>query len=333
MDEDKREGGVEMTKSVESGDRYDVIIIGGGPGGLTAGLYCGRSRMKTLLLEGSSTVSQITVTDIIENYPGIPDIGGFELIDRMKGQAVSFGVEIKSEQVLSVTPARGGGPPRWAVTGESETWEAWSVIVATGAVWRNLGVPGEKTFTGRGVSYCATCDGPFFRNRAVAVVGGGDAAVQEALFLTRFAREVTLIHRRDRLRAAEILQERALASEKIRFSWNSVVEEIIGEEAVSSLRLRDVNDPDRKTVIPVDGVFIFIGLVPNTDFVREVVKCDGNGYIIVDEAMKTSAEGLFACGDCVRKAFRQVVTACGDGATAAHGSELYVDRLKGRAYD
>lgn len=203
-----------MTKSVESGDIYDVIIIGGGPGGLTAGLYCGRSRMKTLLLEGSSTVSQITVTDIIENYPGIPDIGGFELIDRMKGQAVSFGVEIKSEQVLSVTPARGGGPPRWAVTGESETWEAWSVIVATGAVWRNLGVPGEKTFTGRGVSYCATCDGPFFRNRAVAVVGGGDAAVQEALFLTRFAREVTLIHRRDRLRAAEILQERSLANEK-----------------------------------------------------------------------------------------------------------------------
>jgi len=322
-----------MTKEAESGVRYDVIIIGGGPGGLTAGLYSARSRMKTLLLEGSSTVSQITVTDLIENYPGIPEIGGFELIDRMKRQALSFGLEVKSEQVVSIRPVGDGGLPRWTVIAEKGTYETLSVIVATGAVWRNLGVPGETLFTGRGVSYCATCDGPFYRGRSVAVVGGGDAAVQEALYLTRFAREVTIVHRRDRLRAAEILQERALGNEKIRFAWNSVVEEILGEEAVTALRLRDVRDPGRKTLLSLDGVFIFIGLSPNTAFVREVVNRDGNGYIMVDGDMKTSAEGIFACGDCVRKSFRQVVTACGDGATAAHGAEQHADRLKGRAYE
>jgi thioredoxin reductase (NADPH) len=326
------EGGLAMTENAGSVVGYDVIIIGGGPGGLTAGLYSARSRMRTLLLEGSSTVSQITVTDLIENYPGIPEIGGFELIDRMKQQALSFGLEVRSEQVLSVRPSP-GAPSRWIVAAEGGEYETFAVIVATGAVWRNLGVPGEKALTGRGVSYCATCDGPFYRGKAVAVVGGGDAAIQEALFLTRFAREVTIVHRRDRLRAAEILQERVRANEKIRFAWNSVVEEIVGEAAVSAVRLRDVGDPGIKTVLPVDGVFIFIGLNPNTDFVREVVNRDGNGYIIVDGDMKTSAEGIFACGDCIRKHFRQVVTACGDGATAAHAAELHVDRLKGQAYE
>lgn len=321
-----------MTENAGSGVGYDVVIIGGGPGGLTAGLYSARSRMRTLLLEGSSTVSQITVTDLIENYPGIPEIGGFELIDRMKKQALSFGLEVRSEQVLAVRPAP-DGPARWIVAAEGREYEALAVIVATGAVWRNLGVPGEKALTGKGVSYCATCDGPFYRGKAVAVVGGGDAAVQEALFLTRFAREVTIIHRRDRLRAAEILRERVRSHEKIRFAWNSVVEEIVGETSVSAVRLRNTVDPGSKTVLPVEGVFIFIGLNPNTDFVPEVVNRDGNGYIIVDGDMNTSAEGIFACGDCIRKRFRQVITACGDGATAAHAAELYVDRRKGQAYE
>ena len=185
---------------------------------------------------------------------------------------------------------------------------------------------------GRGISYCATCDAPFYRNRAVAVVGGGDTAVQEAVYLTKFASKVTLIHRRDRLRATAILQQRAFANEKITFAWDSVVEEIIGEDGVTGVRIRNVKDPNRHDDIAVDGVFIFVGLVPNTDLVRGVVNLDEDGYIIADSDMRTSCPGIFACGDCIAKPLRQVVTACGDGATAAHSASLYVDEIKGQAY-
>jgi len=312
---------------------YDVVIVGGGPGGLTAGIYASRASLKVLLLEGNATVSQITVTDIIENYPGLPDVTGQELVNTFKEQAVKFGLEIQSEQVHSIDGETRGDVKVWRIVTDKSEYQTLSVIVATGAAWRPLGVPGEKEFIGRGISYCATCDAPFYRQRDVVVVGGGDTAVQEAIFLTKFARKVTIIHRRNRLRATGILQERALANEKIDFAWDSVVDEIIGDQSgVTGVRIRNVTLPESVTEITADGAFIFIGLDPITDFVKDLVKCDDGGYIIVDSNMRTSQAGIFACGDCIVKTLRQVVTACGDGATAAHNAELYVDELKGQAY-
>ncbi len=311
---------------------YDVIIIGGGPGGLTAGLYASRAGMNILLLEGNVTVSQITITDIVENYPGLPDITGPELIARLKDHAGSFGMEIKAEQALSIETDKIGDISGWKVKSGKGEYRALALIVATGAVWRKLGVPGEKEFTGRGVSYCATCDGPFYRNSDVIVVGGGDTAVQEALFLTKFANKVTIVHRRDRLRATGILQDRAIANEKIEFAWDSVVEEITGETAVTGARIRGVKEPKEAKELSADGVFIFIGLDPVSDMVSDLVKVDSYGYIIVDRDMATSTAGIFACGDCVQKSFRQIINACGEGATAAYNAELYVDELKGQSY-
>jgi len=313
-------------------DTYDIIIVGGGPGGLTAGLYASRADMKTLLLEGNAQASQITMTDMIENYPGIPSIGGFELNDTFKKQAVSFGLEIRPEQVNRIYRAQSGDVEGWEVVTDSGAYRSLSVIVSTGAAWSRLGVPREEEMVGRGISYCATCDAPFYRNREVAVVGGGDTAVQEAIYLTKFASQVTLIHRRDRLRATAVLQQRAFANEKITFAWDSTVEEILGEDGVTGVRIRNVKDPDRHDEIPVEGVFIFVGLVPNTDFVEGIVNLDTDGYIIADSDMKTSIEGIFACGDCISKSLRQVVTACGDGATAAYSTSLYVDDLRGQTY-
>lgn len=314
-------------------ETYDVIIIGGGPAGLTAGLYAARANQKVLLLEGSVTVSQITITDMIENYPGLPEITGFELVQNFRNQALAFGLEIKKEHVAKIEGETRDDIPGWKVSTDAGVHRSLSVIMATGASWRHIGVPGEEGFIGRGVSFCATCDAPFYRNRAVAVVGGGDTAVQEALFLTKFASRVTIIHRRNRLRATGILQERAFANEKIAFAWDSVVEEITGDAAgVTGLKIRNVNDKSLQD-LQVDGVFVFIGLDPNTALVKDLVKCDERGYIITDSDMKTSVNGIFACGDCIRKTLRQVITACGDGATAAFNAELYVDELKGQAYD
>jgi len=313
-------------------DIYDIVIVGGGPGGLTAGLYASRASQKVLLLEGNSTVSQITVTDMIENYPGIPEIGGFELIDRFKKQAVGFGLDIRSEHVTSIDKVQLGDVEGWTVKTNNAEYKALSIIFSTGAEWRHLGVPGEEELIGRGVSFCATCDAPFYRNREVAVVGGGDTAVQEAIYLTKFAGKVTLIHRRNRLRATGILQERAFANEKIDFAWDSVVEEILGDSGVTGVKIKNVKTPGETREIPVDGVFMFIGLTPNTKLVEGLVNLDKGGYIIADSDMKTSANGIFACGDCISKSLRQVITACGDGATAANSAELYVDELKGQAY-
>lgn len=310
---------------------HDVIIIGGGPGGLTAGLYASRASMKVMLMEGSATVSQITLTDQIENYPGLPGVTGLELIDRFRRQALSFGLKVTTEQVASVRKERRGDVTLWTVTTEGGDYEALSVIVSTGADWRHLGAPGEERLIGRGVSFCATCDAPFYRNRHVAVVGGGDTAVQEAIYLTKFAESVSLIHRRDRLRATGILRERAVANEKISFVWDSVVEEILGEDGVTGVRVRNLTTGETSE-LSVDGVFLFIGLLPNTKLFTGLVNCDEDGYIIVDSEMRSSEESLFACGDCTRKSLRQVVTACGDGAVAAHSAGLYVDNLKGQAY-
>jgi len=321
-----------MEKITVPEDVYDVVIVGGGPGGLTAGLYAARSSMKAILLEGLYTVSQISLTDIVENYPGIPEISGFELIDRFKNQAVSFGLEVRPEHAQSLEKSSIGDIDGWAVTTEQNVFRSLSVIISTGAEWRHLGVPGEEEGIGQGVSFCATCDAPFYRNREVAVVGGGDTAVQEALYLTKFASKVTIIHRRDRLRATGILQERAHANDKIAFAWDSVVEEILSDNGVRGVKIRDIRSQDDTREIAVDGVFLFIGLIPKTDLVKEVVNCDEDDYIITDDDMRTSAPGLFACGDCIRKSLRQVVTACGDGATAANSAGIYVDELKGQAY-
>lgn len=310
---------------------YDIIIIGGGPAGFTAGIYAARAGLKTLLLEGASTVSQITITDLIENYPGIPDgINGLDLMQLFRNQALKFGLEISSRDTHSISKDD-STPAIWLVNAGDKSFKALSIIAATGAQWRKLGVPGETEFAGKGVSYCATCDGPFYRNRDVVVVGGGDSAIQEALFLTHFAGHVTVVHRRDRLRAAAILQKRAFAEKKIEFVWNATLDEVAGGDFVTGAIIKDVVSGERKT-INAEGVFIFAGRLPHTSIFQNVVQLDNTGYIITNDAMNTSAAGIFAAGDCRAKLFRQVVTAAGDGANAAFSAELYIGNIKGEAY-
>ena len=310
---------------------YDTIIIGGGPAGYTAGIYAARSGLKTLLVEGASTVSQITITDMIENYPGIPGgMNGFDLMQLFKKQALNFGLEIITGDVQSIKK-NDDALVIWNVVVADKSYRTLSVIAATGAQWSKLGVPGEEEFAGRGVSYCATCDGPFYRNKDVVVVGGGDTAIQEALFLTHFARKVTVIHRRDRLRAAKILQKRAFAEKKIEFVWKAKLAEVTGKEFVTGVKEADV-ESGKINLIEAEGVFIFVGRIPHTGIFHDILKLDAGGYIITDEDMRTSTAGIFAAGDCRAKQFRQVVTAAGDGANAIYSAELYVDELKGEAY-
>lgn len=312
---------------------YDTIIVGSGPAGLTAGIYASRSRMTALLLTSQVNPSLITTTDIVENFPGFPGgITGFELIERFTQQAKLFGLEILEDDVVSIERFSRNSADLWRVNTQAKSFEALSIIIATGSQYAHLNVPGENEYTGKGVSYCATCDGPFYRDAHVAVVGGGNTAVQEALFLTRFAARVTIIHRRDRLRAAQVLQDRAVSHEKISFEWNSAVEEISGDALVKAVRIHDVRDPSKKKTLEVQGVFVFAGYIPNTLFARDVVACDESGYVVVDDQMRTSAQGIFACGDCTKKLLRQVITACGDGATAAFASEQYIQELKGDPY-
>lgn len=324
-------------------DVYDVIIVGGGPAGLTAALYTSRARMKTLLIESSFLPSQAVVTSQIENYPGFPEgISGFELLERFKKQAKEFGAEFTAGGVKAIRPREQQNIPVWEIepgdaagdadfSGVSKGYKTLSVVVAAGARPGELGVPGEERLRGKGVSYCATCDGAFFKDKDIVVIGGGDTAVEEALFLTRFGKRVILIHRRDRLRAAKILQEMAFSNEKIDIIWNSVVEEVSGGEKVEGVKVKNLKTKKEKK-ISCEGVFIFAGLVPNTDFVKGIAELDNNGYVIVDKAMKVSQEGIFACGDCRQTYLRQVVTACGDGALAAFSAQQYVDELKGVGY-
>ena len=310
---------------------YDTIIVGGGPAGYTAGIYAARSGLKTLLVEGAATVSQITITDLIENYPGIPDgINGYDLMQLFKKQAQNFGLEIITSDVQSIKRT-GDNPAMWDIDLADKSFRTLSVIAATGAQWNKLGVPGEVEFAGKGVSYCATCDGPFYRDKDVVVVGGGDTAIQEALFLTHFAKKVTVLHRRDRLRAAAILQKRAFAEKKIEFVWKAKLTEVAGTEFVTGVKMADV-ESGKVSAIEAEGVFIFVGRTPSTGLFRDVLKLDAGGYIITDDNMRTSAPGIFAAGDCRAKLYRQVVTAAGDGANAIYSAELYVDELKGQTY-
>ncbi|MRR16536.1 MAG: thioredoxin-disulfide reductase [Deltaproteobacteria bacterium] len=310
---------------------YDVVIIGGGPAGYTAGIYAARADLKTLLVEGASTVSQISITDMIENYPGIPEgINGYDLMQLFKKQAIRFGLEILSKDATAIKKSD-STPTIWEVSAGDNVFKTLTIIAATGAKWRNLDIPGEIEFIGKGVSYCATCDGPFYRNKDVIVVGGGDAAIQEALFLTHFAKKVIVVHRRDRLRAAEMLQKRAFAEKKIEFVWNSILLEISGPDTVAQARVKNQKTGEISE-LKADGAFIFVGRLPYTDIFRGLLDMDPSGFIKTDEHLKTSAAGIYAAGDCRDKLFRQVVTAAGDGANALHSANLYIDDLKGQSY-
>jgi len=304
---------------------YDIIIIGGGPAGLTAGLYNARARMNVVLLERLAPGGQVLTTDWVENYPGFPDgVSGFELMDRMKGQAEKFGLEIRSEEVVRIELRE----DRKLVVTSKETYETRALILSCGASWKKLDVEGERLLTGRGVSYCATCDGPFYRDQPVAVIGGGDTAVEESLFLTRFASRIYHVHRRDELRAVKLLQERAMAEEKIEFVWDTVPTRILGADGVEAIELRNVKTGET-TQRDVQGVFIFIGTIPNTELLQGLVALDDAGFVITDDQMETSIPGVFAAGDMRSKSFRQISTAVGEGAAAAHGAEKYVEDLQG----
>jgi thioredoxin reductase (NADPH) len=300
-------------------DTHDIIIIGAGPAGLAAGLYAARARRSTLLFERKVTGGQIALTADVENYPGFDNINGFDLADAMHNQAEKYGMQTVFADVTAVDQ-----DGDWHIIRTAEgDYRARAVIVTGGADYNKLGVPGEERLTGFGVSYCATCDGAFFRDKPVAVVGGGDAAMDEGLFLTRFVSTATVIHRRDKLRASAILQERAFANPKIDFAWNTVVEEILGDKHVTGVRVRDVVTNATRT-LDVAAVFIFIGLTPNTGYLRDKVRMDGGGHIFVDEWMETGVPGLYAAGDVRANSARQVVTAAGDGATAAIRADQYI---------
>lgn len=306
---------------------YDVIIVGGGPAGLTAGIYTARARLTTLLLNSYTILGQAVSTHLIENYPGFPEgIGGFELIEQFEKQAQGFGLTIYPDTVKGVQQVRQQDTDIWQIESEDGTYRAISLIIATGASHKKLGVPGELEFLGKGVSYCATCDGPLYRDRQIVVVGGGDAAVEEALFLTRFSSKVTLIHRRDALRATKILQERLFANKNIEVVWDSVVTDILSSSVVEGVRVKNIKT-QKDTELDCNGVFVFIGLVPNTDLFQKIVRLDDNGYIITDENMMTSQKGIFACGDCRQTPFRQVITACGDGAMAGFAVNNWLTHL------
>jgi thioredoxin reductase (NADPH) len=304
---------------------YQLLIVGGGPAGLTAGLYAARGRLKALLLEKGATGGQVLVTDWVDNYPAFPDgISGFELIDKMTAHADRFGLEKKFATVSSLD-LEGDIKTITLETGDQLT--SRTVILCTGAKPRKIEVPGEEELQGKGVSYCATCDAPFYRDQEIAVVGGGNTAIQEALHLTKFASKVTVIHRRDELRATKILQEKAFAEDKMDFLWNAQVSEIVGgASGVESLNI-SYNDGSTSS-LPVTGIFILIGVVPTNEVLPlDQLETDSGGFIVTDNEMCTRLPGVFAAGDIRSKNFRQIVNAAGEGATAELSAEHYLGNL------
>ena len=302
----------------------DLIIIGAGPAGLTAGLYAARARLKTVLLEKLAPGGQVLLTDWLENYPGFPEgISGFELMDRMKRQAERFGLVIENQNVSRLELSRGN---KMVIT-DKGSLETKALILTSGATPRKLGIEGEELLTGKGISYCATCDGPFYRDQEVALIGGGDTAVEEAIFLTRFAAKIHLIHRRDELRATKLLHERVIAQEKVHIIWDTLPIRIVGDSEVKGIDLKNVKTGE-STHLPVKGVFIFIGYIPNTELVTGQLDLDESGFVKTNNDMQTSVPGVFAAGDIRSKILRQVATAVGEGATAAFAVERYLESLK-----
>lgn len=311
-----------------SESNYDLIIVGGGPAGLSAGLYASRARLKTLLLERLTLGGQVITTEKIENYPGFPKgILGPELINRMKEQVLEFGLEIKLEKVQKIEI---GGRDKKVIT-EENIYISSALIIASGAQWSNLNVPGEKEFRGRGVSYCATCDAPFFKNKEIVVVGGGDTAVGEAIFLSKFCKKISLVHRRQALRATQILQERIKMCSNVEFIWESLVVEILGEKKVEAVKIKNIKT-EKEENIPAQGIFIFVGLKPNSEFLGNLLEKNEIGYIKTNENLETSISGIFAAGDVRQKDFRQVVSACSDGALSYFSAQHYLDKIKGKIY-
>jgi thioredoxin reductase (NADPH) len=302
---------------------HDVVIVGAGPAGLAAALYTGRARLKTVVLEKAIPGGQILLTDWVENYPGFPDgIAPFDLIESFRKQAEKFGAIIVTEEATSVRREK----DLWVVAGQNKEVAARAVIVATGAAYRKLGIPNEERLTGKGVSYCATCDAAFFRDAVVAVVGGGDNALTEAVLLTKFCRKLYVIHRRDRFRAIKILQERVFANPKIEVLWNCVPESAEGENQLERLIVRNVKDK-RAFPLPLDGLFVSIGMDPHTEFLRGIVGLNEWGEVKVDSRMATDQPGIYAAGDVADACPKQVATAVGAGVSAALSVNAYLESL------
>ncbi len=313
-----------------SSDVRNVIIIGSGPAGYTAAIYAARAELKPLVLEGAVTAggALMNTTDV-ENFPGFPEgIMGPALMENLRAQAERFGAELVTDDAVSLDLT---GAVKVVVDSEGREYRAHSVILAMGSGYRELGVEGEKRLSGHGVSWCATCDGFFFRKQNIAVVGGGDSALEEATFLTRFADKVTLVHRRDSLRASKIMQERALANEKIDFAWNSAVEEVVGGDKLESITLRDTVTGETRS-LPVTGLFVAIGHDPRSELVKGQVHLDEEGYVLVEgRTTRTNLEGVFACGDLVDHTYRQAITAAGSGCAAALDAERFLASIEAAA--
>ena len=303
---------------------YDIAIVGGGPAGLSAAIYAARGGLKTVIFEKALIGGQIVVTADVENYPGFEEnMSGFDIADKMQKQAEKFNAEIKLEEVKAI----GTEGLCKVVETTRGLYRVKSVILATGAHPRKLAVPGEEKFTGRGVSYCATCDGALYRNKIIAVVGGGDSAIEEAIFLTKFAQKVYIIHRRSELRAVKIVQERAFKNDKIEFVWDSVVQAIEGGDFIEKLILYN-KKTGKISELPVHGLFIYVGIIPNSGLLESRVKFDEQGFIETDNSMHTKIPGVYAAGDVTHKVLRQVVTASSDGATAAFSAEKWIEENK-----
>jgi len=303
---------------------YDVLIIGGGGAGFTAAIYTSRAKLKTLLLEKLTPGGQIALTDVVENYPGFADgVTGPEISIQIEKQAKKYGTEVKYEEVTSLEKKNGDFQVK---TAQGE-YQVKAIILASGASFRMLGVPLEKELTGRGVSYCATCDGAFFKEKEIVLVGGGDSAMQEGIFLTRFVKKLSVVHRRNTLRASQILQDRARENPKIEFVWDTIVSEIKGDGKVEGVRLKNVKTNEEKD-FKTDGVFVFIGHIPATKFLKGFVELDKEGYVVAGDKLKTSVPGVFAAGEVRAGAVKQLVAACGEGCEAALEAQAYLEELE-----
>lgn len=303
---------------------YDIIVIGAGPAGMTAALYTSRAELSTLMIERGVPGGQMVNTEEVENYPGYETVLGPELANKMFEHARKFGAEYAFGEITKVEDY---GDYKTVVAGDKE-YKARAIIIATGAEYKKLGIPGEKELTGRGVSYCAVCDGAFFRDKEIVVIGGGDSAVEEAVYLTRFAKKVTIVHRRDQLRAQKILQQRAFANEKIDFIWKHVPKKIVEKDGKVGSIILAHRETGEEMEYKTDGVFVYIGMVPLSKPFAELGITNENGYIVTNEKMETKIPGIFAAGDVREKPLRQIVTATGDGSIAAQSAQQYVEELK-----